>query len=104
MLQCSADRLLIQSVCENWMRCIHDLRSRFQTPKAFWRRAQLAAPTCRMSRPQRKQLRLHFARRVPQYAAQIYAAQRENDMFAHECEVPAPARATCGMLGIVDQG
>ena len=104
MLQCSADRLLIQSVCENWLRCIHDLRSRFQTPKAFWRRAQLAAPTCRMSRPQRKQLRLHFARRVPQYAAQIYAAQREHDMFAHECEVPAPTRATCGMLAIVDQG
>jgi len=91
MLRCSADRLMIQSVCELWLRCVHDARRGLQSPRAVWRRMQLAAPSRagQMSQTQRESLRMHFCKRLPHYTDECATLQREHCLPQVEADDPA---------------
>lgn len=79
MLLCSSDRMVLQSTCELWLRCVHDTRLVCRTAKAKWRLAQLLAPGMAQltSRAQHEVMRAHFSKRIPQYASELFATQRE---------------------------
>ena len=91
MLRCSADRLMVQSVCELWLRCVHDARRGLQSPRAVWRRMQLAAPSRagQMSQTQRESLRMHFCKRLPHYTDECATLQREHCLPRDDADDPA---------------
>ena len=41
-LQCNTDRLLVEHHCRLWLRCVHDVRKKNNSPAMLHRRAQLA--------------------------------------------------------------
>lgn len=85
MLLCSSDRLILQSTCELWIRCIHDARIASSSTKAKWRLGQLSAPgQIRGSRrADRETMRMHFCKRIPQYTDEMFTVQREAQLAQH---------------------